>query len=38
MAAPIEARIIYARSNQVQVRQARITCTLSDAGRVVALL
>jgi hypothetical protein len=36
--APIEARIIYARMNQVQVRQARITCHVSARGQVVALL
>jgi hypothetical protein len=36
--APIEARIIYARADHVQVRQARITCRLDAQGRVVALL
>jgi hypothetical protein len=35
--APIEARIIYARADHVQVRQARITCRLNAQGRVVAL-
>ena len=36
--APIEARIVYSRSDQVQVRQARVTCHLSTQGRVLALL
>ena len=36
--APIEARIIYARADQIQVRQARITCRLDAQGHVVALL
>jgi hypothetical protein len=36
--APIEARIIYARADQVLVRQARITCRLDAQGHVVALL
>jgi hypothetical protein len=36
--APIEARILYSRGDQVQVRQARITCQLSARGQVVALV
>ena len=36
--APIEARIIYARSNQLQVRQARVTCQLNARNQVIALL
>jgi hypothetical protein len=36
--APIEARIVYARFSRVQVRQARITCQVNAAGRVLALL
>jgi hypothetical protein len=36
--APIEARIIYARGGQVQVRQARITCQLNAQGRVISLV
>ena len=38
MGAPIEARIVYARGGDMQVRQARITCRLNTQGRVVALL
>jgi hypothetical protein len=36
--APIDARITYEQAGEVQVRRARITCQLSDEGRVVALL
>lgn len=36
--APIEARIVYATGQRVQVRQAKITCQLNAQGRVVALL
>jgi hypothetical protein len=36
--APIEARIVYARSNQLQVRQARVTCQLNVRNQVIALL
>jgi hypothetical protein len=36
--APIETRITYEHDNQVQVRQARVTCRLDDQGGVVELL
>ncbi|KLK91752.1 hypothetical protein AA309_18480 [Microvirga vignae] len=35
--APVEARILFQRGNQVQVRQARITCRLDQAGRIAAM-
>jgi hypothetical protein len=35
--APVEARILFQRGNHVQVRQARITCRLDQAGRIVAM-
>ncbi len=34
---PINARVVYARGQISQVRQARITCRLNDRGIVVAL-
>ena len=34
---PIDARVVYARGQVSQVRQARITCRLNDRGIVVAL-
>jgi hypothetical protein len=37
LSAPIEARILFQRGNHVQVRQARITCRLDQAGRITAL-
>lgn len=37
-AAPVEARILYARSGKLQVRQSRISCRLNAAGDVVAAL
>ena len=36
--APIGARIIYAQADQIQVRQARVTCRLDAQGRVIGLL
>ncbi|HEX2135526.1 MAG TPA: hypothetical protein VHG30_06395 [Microvirga sp.] len=36
--APIAARIVYARSNELQVRQARVDCRLNVNNQVVALL
>jgi hypothetical protein len=36
--APLEVKITYERENQVQVRQARITCRLNDQGGVIELL
>jgi nucleoid-associated protein YgaU len=35
---PLEVKITYERENQVQVRQARITCRLNDQGGVIELL
>ncbi len=35
--APIEARIAYARSDRMQVRQSRIICHLSASGEVMAI-
>jgi hypothetical protein len=35
---PLEVKITYERDNQVQVRQARITCRLNDQGGVIELL
>jgi hypothetical protein len=37
IAAPIEARIAYARSDRMQVRQSRVTCHLSATGIVTAI-
>jgi hypothetical protein len=37
LAAPIQVRIDYNRQGGVEVRQARITCRLDVAGRVIAL-
>ncbi|HEV2559528.1 MAG TPA: hypothetical protein VGU45_12940 [Microvirga sp.] len=36
VAAPVEARILYARNGRFQVRQAQVSCRLDAAGRVVA--
>ena len=36
--ASLEVKITYERQNQVQVRQARITCRLNDQGGVIELL
>jgi hypothetical protein len=36
--APIQARITYRRADQVQIRQANVTCQRDDTGSVVALL
>jgi hypothetical protein len=36
--APVEVRITYRREDQVQIRQADVTCQLDDDGSVVALL
>jgi hypothetical protein len=36
LAAPVEARILYARRGQFQVRRARVSCRLDAAGTVVA--
>lgn len=38
LSAPMEARIVYARSRGVQVRQARVTCQFDRDGQVVAAL
>jgi hypothetical protein len=38
ISAPVEARIVYSRSGQVQVRQARVTCQFNAAGQVIAAL
>jgi hypothetical protein len=37
ISAPVEARILFQRGNHVQVRQARITCRLDQAGRITAM-
>ncbi len=34
---PIEARVLYSSKGESEVRQARITCSLDELGRVVAL-
>lgn len=36
--APLEARIVYRQEEQVQVRQAAVTCRLDHQGSVVGLL
>jgi hypothetical protein len=36
LAAPLEARVLYARGGQFQVRRARVSCRLNAAGLVVA--
>jgi len=36
--APLEVRVTYQRKDRVDVRQARITCRLSEQGEVTALL
>jgi hypothetical protein len=36
--APLEARITYEQAGEVEIRQARVTCQLSEDGRVLALL
>ena len=36
--AAVEVRITYRREDQVQIRQADVTCQLEDNGSVVALL
>jgi hypothetical protein len=37
ISAPVEARILFQRGSHVQVRQARITCRLDQAGRITAM-
>jgi hypothetical protein len=37
ISAPVEARILFQRGNHIQVRQARITCRLDQAGRIIAM-
>jgi len=34
----MEARIVYARSRGMQVRQARVTCQFDSSGQVIAAL
>ena len=36
-AAPIEVRVVYARADHVEVRQARINCHITAQGHIVAL-
>ena len=36
LAAPVEARVLYARNGRLQVRQAQVSCRLDAAGFVVA--
>lgn len=36
-AAPIEVRVVYARSGASQVRQSRVTCQIGTEGQVVGL-
>jgi hypothetical protein len=37
VAAPVEIRIVYARTRASQTRQSRVSCRLNAAGTVVAL-
>ena len=34
----MQARIVYARSGRMQVRQARVTCQFDPDGQVIAAL
>jgi len=38
LSAPMEARIVYARSRGLQVRQSRVTCQFDSHGQVIAAL
>jgi len=38
ISAPMRARIVYARSGRMQVRQARVTCQFDPDGQVIAAL
>jgi hypothetical protein len=38
LSAPMEARIVYARRDRVQIRQARVTCQFDQKGQVIAAL
>jgi hypothetical protein len=38
ISAPMQARIVYARSGRMQVRQARVTCQFDPDGQVIAAL
>ncbi len=37
LSAPVEARILFQRGSLVQIRQARVTCRMDQAGRVTAI-
>jgi len=37
LSAPVEARILFQRGSLVQIRQARVTCRMDQAGRVTAM-
>jgi hypothetical protein len=34
---PIQARVLYSSKGETEVREARITCSLDELGRVMAL-